>query len=112
MTAFEAGDIVRVPFPHVERPVVVPRPAVVVTPQPVGPGGLLTWTAMVTSAQRKEWPGDIPIADWEGLGLIIASKVRTAKLFTAETAALSLIGRLDPATTARIRDALRGHLGL
>jgi mRNA interferase MazF len=99
-----------VPYPHVERPVVVPRPAIVLTWKPVGPAGLLIWTAMVTNAARDEWPGDVPIPDAEALGLRIPSKIRTAKVYTVEAAAATAIGRLDEATWAAVRYAIRRHL--
>jgi mRNA interferase MazF len=96
----------------VERPVLVPRPAIVLTPRPLGPGGLLIWTAMVTNAARAAWPGDVDIPDAEGLGLLIPSKVRTAKIHTAESASATLLGRLDAKTFERVRQTIRAHLGL
>lgn len=101
----------RVPYPHIERPVVVPRPAIVLTQEPIGPGGLLIWTAMVTNAARDDWPGDVPIAEAEALGLRIPSKVRTAKIYAVEAAAAAPIGRLDDATWAAVRETIRHHLG-
>lgn len=89
----------------------VPRPAVVLTPKPLGPDGLLIWTAMITNATRPAWPGDIVIRDAEKLGLVIPSKVRTAKIAAVETAAAVRIGRLDAALWNEIRDRVRRHLG-
>ncbi len=90
----------------------VPRPAIVLTPKPLGPNGILMWTAMVTNAAREDWPDDVPIPDSPALGLLIPSKVRTAKLFTAEVATARLIGRLDPDTWSRFHEKVRVHLGL
>ncbi len=98
------------PYPHVERPVVVPRPAIVLTRKPVGPAGLLIWTAMVTNAAREAWPGDVAIPNAEALGLRIPSKVRTAKIYTVEAAAATPIGRLDEPTWAIVRETIRLHL--
>nr|WP_295372162.1 type II toxin-antitoxin system PemK/MazF family toxin [uncultured Sphingosinicella sp.] len=100
-----------VPFPHVERPVVVPRPAIILNAEPLGLGGALIWTAMVTNAAREDWPGDVPIPEAELLGLLIPSKVRTAKIYTAEAASARKIGRLDEQTWTRVRDKVRAHLG-
>jgi mRNA interferase MazF len=102
---------VRVPYPHVERPVIVPRPAIVLSRMPLGPGGLLIWTAMVTSAAREEWPGDVVIPNAVALGLRIPSKVRTAKVYTVEVKSVLPIGRLDPATWAKVRATIVKHLG-
>lgn len=89
----------------------VPRPAVVLTPKPLGPDGLLIWTAMITNAGRPEWPGDIVIRDAEKLGLVIPSKVRTAKIAAIETSAAVRIGRLDETLWNKIRHRVRRHLG-
>ena len=94
MTRFEAGDVARVLFPHVERNIRRYRPALVITREPVGPDGLLIWAAMITSAERKHWPGDILIDDHAAAGLPIASMVRTAKLATLESATAEKIGKL------------------
>jgi mRNA interferase MazF len=73
---------------------------------------LLIWTAMVTSAAREPWPGDVAIPEAEALGLRIPSMVRTAKMYTVEAAAAGPIGRLDEPTWAAVRDAVRRHLDL
>ncbi len=112
MTQFEVGDVVRVPFPHVESNVRRYRPAVVVTRRPVGPDGLLIWVAMITSAERAHWPGDIQIDDHRTAGLPIASVIRTAKLATLETSSADQLGRLSAAQISKVQAQLRGHLGL
>jgi mRNA-degrading endonuclease toxin of MazEF toxin-antitoxin module len=103
---------VRVPFPHIERPVLVPRPALVLSPGPLGPAGLLTWMLMITNAERPEWPRDVPIANSRELGLIVQSKIRTAKIAAVETATASLLGRLDAGTLRQVLDLVRSSLGL
>jgi mRNA interferase MazF len=103
---------VRVPFPHVERPVLVPRPAVVLTSVPLGPEGLLTWTLMITNAARAEWPGDVVIEGAEEIGLIVPSKIRTAKIAAVETASATLIAKLDGSTLRRVLEQVRANLAL
>ena len=110
MTRFEAGDVVRVLFPHVERNVRRYRPALVVTREPVGPDGLLIWVAMITSAERKRWPGDIAIDDHEAVALPIPSVVRTAKLATLETATAELLGQLPAEQFDQVADQLLAYL--
>ena len=112
MIRFEMGDIVRVAFPHVERDVHRYRPALVVTDEPIGPDGLLIWVAMITSAERARWPGDIPITDHQAVGLPIASVIRTAKLTTLEAAAAEPLGRLSQSQIGEVQAQLRNHLGL
>ena len=91
-TIFRAGDIIRVPFPHVERQMMTVRPAFVVTSKAIGPNDSLIWTAMITNAARPAWPDDVFIDDWAALGLIIPSKIRTAKISTSEVATAVLLG--------------------
>lgn len=67
---------------------------------------------MVTNAARVAWPGDIDIPNAEGLGLLIPSKIRTAKIHAAESATATLLGRLDSKTFERVRQNVRAHLGL
>jgi mRNA-degrading endonuclease toxin of MazEF toxin-antitoxin module len=92
--------------------VLVPRPAVVLTPVPLGPEGLLTWTLMITNASRAEWPGDVDVEKAEEIGLLIPSKVRTAKIAAVETASATLIARLDERTLRRVLDQVRANLAL
>lgn len=112
MTVFRAGDLVRVPYPHVERPVMVPRPALVVSRDPLGPGGLLLWTIMITNAERPSWPGDIAIPGSLELGLIVPSKLRTAKIAAVQAVSASRIGRLPPSLLEEVGLCLGRTLGL
>jgi mRNA interferase MazF len=111
LTIFSQGDIVRAPFPHVERPIAVPRPALVVGRAPLGPDDLLIWTLMITNAEREEWPGDIHIPGAITMGLLIPSKIRTAKIAPIETRFASLIGRLDEETLGQVLQVLRATIG-
>ena len=88
----------------------VQRPAVVLTPKPIGPAGLLLWTAMITNAERQYWPGDLPIPDAEALGLVIPSKVRSAKIAAVEAKSAVRIGRLPDPIWARLRALIQSHL--
>lgn len=89
----------------------VPRPALVLT-SPIGPDGLLIWTLMITNAARPAWPGDVTIENAEALGLLIPSKVRTAKISAAETHSASRLGRLDSPTIARVLEFVRANLAI
>lgn len=102
----------RVPFPHVERPVLVPRPALVVSVGEVGPGGLLIWTLMITNAEREHWPGDVMIPGWQELGLLIPSKVRAAKINALETGNARAIGKLDTSTWEKVLYEVGRNLGV
>jgi mRNA interferase MazF len=110
MTRFEQGDVVRVMFPHVERNVRRARPALVLTREPIGPNGLLIWAAMITSAARERWPGDVLIEDHAAVGLPVASIVRTAKIATIETDSATRIGRLGEAQMKEVDRLISTYL--
>lgn len=110
MTRFEAGDVVRVLFPHVESNIRRPRPALVLTREPVGLDGALIWVGMITSARRQRWPGDVPIKDHEAAGLPVPSVVRTAKVATLQAVSATRIGRLPDAQIATVRKHILGYL--
>jgi mRNA interferase MazF len=110
MIRFEAGDVVRVLFPHVESNLRRARPALVLTREPVGPDGLLIWVGMITNARRKRWPGDVLIEDHQAAGLPVPSVVRTAKVATLEAASATRIGRLSDVQIAAVREHVLGYL--
>lgn len=110
MTHFERGDVVRVMFPHVERNVRRARPALVLTREPIGPGGLLIWAAMITNAARDRWPGDVLIADREAAGLPVESIVRTAKIATLEAGSATKIGQLGEEQVAEVGRMVANYL--
>ena len=72
--------------------------------------GVLLSTLMITNVEHAGWEGDIVIPDAERLGLIIPSKVRTAKVTTIEESAATMIGRLDPLTWARVVAVVGGAM--
>ena len=110
MTRFEAGDVVRVLFPHVERNFRRSRPALVLTREPLGPDGLLIWVGMITNARRKAWPGDVLIEDHDAAGLPVPSVIRTAKIATLEAGSATRIGRLPDAQIEAVRKHVLNYL--
>ena len=94
MPIFETWDIVKVPFPYVERPVVQRRPALVLAAVDPGSPHALLWVAMITSAANRGWPGDLAISELAEAGLPIASIVRLAKLTTIEASEAERLGGL------------------
>ena len=110
MTSFEAGDIVRVLFPQIERNVRRVRPALVLTLEPIGPDGQLIWAAMITNAARERWPGDVLIDDHSAAGLPVASMVRTVKVATIERSGAERIGRMPAAGMSEVRRLVQSYL--
>jgi mRNA interferase MazF len=110
MTSFSAGDIVWVPFPHVESDEIKSRPALVISNAPIGPEGGLFWAMMVTNALRPGWPGDIIVEDLKAAGLPHPSKIRTGKIATLEVEGAEAIGRIDDALLAEVRKQMTYYL--
>ena len=69
------------------------------------------WAAMITNAARPAWPDDIFINDWAAQGLIIPSKVRTAKVFTLEISGAVLLGHASPTLLQAVRKIIGQNLG-
>lgn len=104
---FRPFDVVAVPFPYADRAAEKRRPAVVVSAPELEQDHGLIWLAMITSADNAPWPGDIPIRELETAGLPHESVVRPAKIATVEAARATRIGRLEPATRAKVAEAIR-----
>ena len=113
MPSFEAGDIVRVPFPYTDRPVRQWRPALVVSNGVIADAPALLWVVMITSAENRAWPSDIPLVeDYRAIGLPAPSLIRPAKIATLEAADAEAIGRLPDHLLSAVRQAIQKVLGL
>jgi mRNA interferase MazF len=110
MPGFETWDIVRVPFPYVERPVRQRRPALVIAARDAEEGPALLWLAMITSAANRGWSGDVTISDLSEAGLPVPSVVRPAKLATIEERDADRLGRLPTSDRSEIARYLRSRL--
>ena len=110
MPTFEAWDVVKLPFPYTDRPVRQRRPALV-----VGAGDLLVqhgllWVLMITSAENRAWPSDVPVGDHSAAALPVPSVVRTAKIAVVEARDAELLGTMPPGDRAAVAASLRRHL--
>jgi len=108
LPTFSQGDVLRVPFPYVERPILQRRPAVVVSDGPIeGPIPLL-WVVMITSAANRPWPGDISLADTHArFGLPHPCLIRPAKIATIEARDVDRIGAVDEVTLRMLLRAIK-----
>lgn len=103
MPNFKPGDVVRVPFPYTERASRQYRPALVVSKAELEARHGLLWVVMITSAENRGWPGDVPIPDYASSGLPAPSLVRPAKIATIEARhAVSLGATCDEVRVAVI----------
>ena len=100
---YEAGQVVRVPFPFTDRVASKNRPALVLSDAAAfnTPSSHLV-LAMITSARNAPWPLDCPIEDLETAGLPAPSVVR-CKLFTLDARLIrGVLGRLAEADAVRV----------
>ena len=103
MPTFRQGDVIKVPFPYTDRPTRQSRPALVVSTGAIEDLHGLLWVVMITSAQNRGWPGDIPVKNLSLAGLPVESVIRTAKIATIEAADATKLGRL---ATAQLRQVI------
>ena len=113
MPHFSQGDVIRVPFPYTDRPIRQHRPALVVSKGGIGEGNGLLWVAMVTSAENRPWPGDLPLGDsYRKAGLPAPSVIRPCKLATIEFRHAGPLGRIPAALMRQVLKTLEHYLGL
>lgn len=111
MPSFEQGDVVRVPFPYTDRATRQHRPALVVSAGGIGDGGALLWVVMITSAENRPWPGDVPLgAAYGDAGLPAPSTIRTCKIATIEARHAQTVGRIDKQRLVAVMAMLNGYL--
>ena len=76
-------DVVVVPFPFTDRVASKRRPALVVSSVAFNRASRHSVLAMITSAERTSWPGDVAVSDLAAAGLPVPCLVRL-KLFTLD----------------------------
>jgi mRNA interferase MazF len=111
MPVFKTWDIVKVPFPYTDRPVRQRRPALVIAADAIQQEHGFLWVLMITSAENREWPGDVKVSDLTVAGLPAPSVVRTAKVATIEAVQAERIGALPINDRLQIRRKIIDELG-
>jgi len=110
MPTFEPWDVIKVPFPYTDRPVRQRRPALVIAAGDMQSVNGLVWVLMITSAENRGWPDDVPVSDPSAAGLSAASVVRCAKLATIEAGGAERIGLLPRADRKKVGRRLAATL--
>ncbi|MBM3951490.1 MAG: type II toxin-antitoxin system PemK/MazF family toxin [Rhodospirillales bacterium] len=103
---FDPFDVVAVPFPFTDKAAAKRRPALVVSAKAFNARHDQLVLAMITTAQRSDWPSDVVIADWARAGLSVPCRVRL-KLFTLDA---TLVAKRIGALAKKDRDAVRQAL--
>ena len=112
MASFRQGDVIKVPFPYTDRPTRQSRPALVVSAGGIEDVHGLLWVVMITSAQNRGWPGDVPVSNLAAAGLPVPSVIRTAKIATIEAADATKLGKIPAALVRKVVSHLGDELGL
>lgn len=109
---FNAGDVVRVPFPFTDRSTHKRRPALVLSMKSYNEQHMHLILAMVTSAKNPPWPSDITITDQKSAGLPSPSVVRM-KLFTLdERLVLNTLGKLSKFDLTAVQKQIAAVMGI
>jgi mRNA interferase MazF len=112
MPSFSQGDVIKVPFPYIDRSTRQSGPAPVVSAGGIEDAHGLLCVVMITSAENREWPGEVPVSSLALAGPPVPSVIRTAKIATIEAADAARLGRVSPAVLRRVTQRLAGELGL
>ena len=110
MPTFEQGDVIKVPFPYTDRPTRQSRPALVVSSGKIEELHGLLWVVMITSAQNRGWPTDVPGPNLKQAGLPSPSVIRAVKIATIEASDASKIGSLTDLQLNEVIQLIRGEL--
>ena len=97
MRTFERGDVIKVPFPYTVRATRQSRPALVVSPARLEDLHGLLWVVMITSAENRGWPDDVPVANLKMAGLPVPSVIRSARIATIDASDVRKLGRVPAA---------------
>lgn len=102
--------VVKVPYPYTDRPTRQSRPALVIARTGAEAGLPLVWVLMITSAENRGWPGDVPVSDTAVAGLPAPSIVRSEKIATVDLRDVVQLGMLPEADREAVCVQLRGVL--
>jgi mRNA interferase MazF len=112
MPSFRQGDVIKLPFPYTDRATRQFRPALVVSTGGIEASHQLLWVVMITSAENRRWPTDVPISNHEQAGLPAPSVIRTAKVATIEVADATRLGKIPAALVKQVMGKISRELGL
>lgn len=66
---------------------------------------------IISSAENRGWPGDVPVKDLAAAGLPVHSVIRTAKIATIDASAAARLGRVPPALFRQVARQMEKVLG-
>ena len=111
MARFRQGDVIKVPIPYTDRSTRQSRPALVVSSGGIEDALGLLRVVMITSAENRGWPGDVPVANLAAAGLPVPSVIRSARIATIEASDAAKLGKVSPALFRQAARRLGQELG-
>ena len=111
MRTFERGDVIKVPFPYTDRATRQSRPALVVSTARLKDLHGLLWVVMITSAENRGWPDDVPVTNLKMAGLPSPSLIRSAKIATIDAADALKLGKVSAAQLRLVTGKLIQGIG-
>ena len=111
MAIFSQGDVVKVPFPYMDRSTRQSRPALVVSTPGLQETHNLLWVVMITSAENRGWPRDIAITALSRAGLPAPSVIRPAKIATIEATDATKLGTITEPQLRQVVGAISHEIG-
>lgn len=103
--AYEAGDVVLVPFPYRDRNAASTRPAVVVSCRAYNATDDLVIAAITSHPGRSSW--DYELQDWGLAGLRLPSTVRMLLATVATSRVQLTVGRLSDRDWTEVQQRVR-----
>ena len=111
MRTFERGDVIKVPFPYTDRATRQSRPVLVVSTARLKDLHGLLWVVMITSAENRGWPDDVPVTNLKMAGLPSPSLIRSAKIATIDAADALKLGKVSAAQLRLVTGKLIQGIG-
>lgn len=109
MTAYDAGDVVLVPFPFTDQTKTKTRPAVVVSSAEFHKSRNDVVLVPITSTAPRDTL-DTPIKDWKAAGLLYESTAKPVIMTVIKSAIVETRGRLSADDMAAVSNMLRRAL--
>ena len=111
MATFSRGDVVKVPFPYIDRSTRQSRPALVASLPSLEADHGLVWVVMITSAENRGWPDDVAIDHLARAGLPAPSVIRPTKIATIDASDAIRLGKVSEALLQRVLRRIGNRIG-
>ena len=113
MTPYDKGDVILVPFPFSDQTTSKKRPAVIISSNKYNDTSQdIVIMAITTQKRGNIGIGEFPIRNWQSLGLLKSSAVKSAISTIEQRLVLKKLGRLSPEDLSSLEKAIKELLDL